>query len=210
MREKLSVLKFRIHPTMIPIIIILLLSGNVAHYAMILGSLLWHECGHLIAANKYKLKIEGCTIMPYGGEIRLAKTQLIRKKYRLVVAAAGPIATSFLLILALFMPGAIQEPLVYIQFFILFINLLPIWPLDGGRIIEILLSGKRPLYEIHEFFLKYSIITCLAVLLCCILLLPKSVFLLFLFLFILFQNIKEWRYRKYTKAFEKYALNILT
>lgn len=207
---KIKLQKFRIHPTMIPIIIILLLSGNVAHYAMILGSLLWHECGHLISASKYKLIIEGCTIMPYGGEIRLSKTQKIRKRHRLVVAAAGPIATLFLLIMALFMPGPLQEPLIYIQCFILFINLLPIWPLDGGRIVEILISGKEPMYEIHEFFLKYSIITCLAVLVCCILFLPKSVFLLFLFLFILFQNIKEWRYRKYTKAFEKYALNILT
>lgn len=210
MSGKVRLLKFRIHPTMIPVMILLLMSGDVAYYAMIFGSLIWHECGHLIVAVKYKLIIEDCTIMPYGGEIRLSKTQRVRKKHKLVVAAAGPIATVLLLLLTLLMPGPIQASLMYIQFFILSINLMPIWPLDGGRIIEILISGKQPLYEIHEWFLQYSIIICLAVVLCCIFLLPRSVIMLFLFIFILFQNVMAWRYRKYTKAFEKYALNILT
>lgn len=122
---------------------------------------LLHELGHGLAALAYGIKVEDITLLPIGGVARLARMprQPIRE---FVVAAAGPavnlaLAAPFF-VLALGLnggdwlsvlfglpgqkpgPAAIAGFLFTVNLSLFLFNLIPAFPLDGGRIVRALLA----------------------------------------------------------------------
>lgn len=202
--------KLRLHPTLLPLIIWLIITGQFSNYALLFISLCIHEFGHLLGAYILKVKVRTCIIMPYGGEIQFATQWLITKKQQFMIALGGPIATFLLYILAFFLPKTLSDPLQTIQGILLLINLLPIWPLDGGRLLEIVWSEKKSLQATRTSFLLVSISFCITSLVISILYFPQSLFFMLILFLLLFQNINAFRYRKYEQAFENVVLNRLT
>jgi Zn-dependent protease len=110
-------------------------------------SLLAHELSHSIVAIKNKLPISGITLFVFGGVAHMTKepeTPAIEFK----MAAAGPLcsfAISFLffvltqLFYSLKLPMALVVTTDYLSFINLMVgifNLIPGFPLDGGRILR--------------------------------------------------------------------------
>lgn len=205
-------MKMTIHPLFIPLLFSLVLYGNVSYYAIILSSLLIHEFGHIIAAFLMKVKIKRCVIMPYGGEIELEGGYAVSPKKELMIALGGPIATfvSYLIATAPFFNPLLAEPFIKVQILLLVINLFPIWPLDGGRIVFALIILIYKKARIYEMYLLFSFIFILGVMFVSFVFLPKSLFLFILTIFLFIQIVKEWRFRKYRIAFEKHVMNRLT
>lgn len=205
-------MKMTIHPLFLPLLLGLVLYGNVSYYAIILSSLLIHEFGHIFACFLMKVKIRRCVIMPYGGEIELEGGYSIHPVKEFIIAIGGPIATfiCFLIGNAPFFDPLLAEPFVKIQLVLLVINLFPICPLDGGRIVYsfILLFWKKA--KVYEMYLLFSFLFILFGMFISFVFLPKSLFLFILTIFLFIQIVKEWRFRKYRIAFEKYVLNRLT
>jgi stage IV sporulation protein FB len=209
-RVRPIVTRMVIHPLFLPLLFGMVLYGDVAYYAMILITLIVHELGHLIAAFLVKVKVERCVIMPYGGEIELASGASLNPKKQLIIALGGPIATCCCILVSPILDPLFAEPFLKLQLILLLINLIPIWPLDGGRIvfsIILIFSGKSRIYEL---FLLISLIIILLSVIITIILLPRSLFVFVLSIFLLIKIIHEWRYRKYRLAFEKYVMKRLT
>ena len=202
--------KLKLHPTLLPLIVWLIITGQFSNYALLFISLCWHECGHLVVANNLGVKVKSCIIMPYGGEILYETKWQITKSQQFKIVIAGPLATLLLYSAAFFFPENLSEPLQSIQKILLLINLLPIWPLDGGRILEIVWSEKKSLLSSRASFLLLSMACCLTCLILSIWYLPRSIYFILILLLLLFQNIKAFRYRKYEQAFENIVLNRLT
>ncbi|RKJ50888.1 stage IV sporulation protein FB [Butyricicoccus sp. 1XD8-22] len=102
------------------------------------------------------------------------------------------------------------DPFLKIQMILLLINLIPIWPLDGGRIVFSLILIFNRNARSYEFFLAISLILIILSVLITFILLPRSLFIFILSLFLLMKIISEWRYRKYRLAFEKHVMKRLT
>ncbi len=117
-----------------------------------------HELGHLFAGILFKLRPEKIEIMPFGFSIsfkistkeynrKIKKANLLELK-KIGVAIAGPL-TNFLIILITANTNIeIQKGLmiIYTNIVIMLFNLLPIYPLDGGRILKGILhiyKGKK-------------------------------------------------------------------
>jgi len=118
-----------------------------------------HELGHSFAAMHYKIKTKDITILPIGGLARLERMPE-KPKEELVVAIAGPLVNIALAILtALFITFPNEDKLTenliegihagnfFLNFFIVNIvlavfNLIPAFPMDGGRIFRALLAMK--------------------------------------------------------------------
>lgn len=118
-----------------------------------------HELGHSLAAKKYHIKTKDITILPIGGIARLEK---IPEKpiEELVVASAGPLVNIIIALITLpFISIPNSENLLlaisegvnasnfFLNFFIINIwlvlfNLIPAFPMDGGRIFRATLSMK--------------------------------------------------------------------
>jgi len=122
-----------------------------------------HEFGHALTAKKYGISTRSITLLPIGGLASLKKIPE-NPRQELLVAAAGPAVNVVIaIILAIFVPlesftgmeaEALEEELAMIDggnfFFYMFtvnialvlFNLIPAFPMDGGRIFRAALSMK--------------------------------------------------------------------
>jgi len=117
------------------------------------ASVALHELGHAWAAMRYGLRVESITLWILGG---LASLEAMPKEWNreLVIALAGPavsILTGLACYAALFvLPASAQVTLFVVgwlavtNLFLAVFNMLPAFPMDGGRVLRALLARKRP------------------------------------------------------------------
>ncbi len=137
-----------------------LIDWNAAGWGMtfillIYASILAHELGHMLAANFYGVRSSSVTIWPVGGVILLER-QPDTPQQDIVVALAGPavnIVIGTVLFGLLLWPIGLYDSLGFmsldvlyrlmaINFVLAMFNLLPIFPMDGGRILRAALTLK--------------------------------------------------------------------
>lgn len=135
-------------PSMIELITVGVISGII-----ILLSILIHELMHSFLAQKYGLVVSEIELYLFGGVSKIEKEPETPKS-EMVIAIVGPLSSiiiglSFLLILFLF-PFALP-PILYVTLLYTGIsnvglglfNLLPAFPVDGGRILRAILWSRR-------------------------------------------------------------------
>jgi len=120
---------------------------GVAGTVGLLFSLVFHELSHSVVARRYGLQIRGITLFIFGGVAEMA-SEPPSAKAEFWMALAGPAASlvlSFLfnmihqLGMALSWPEAIDAVAAYLSFINLILaafNLVPAYPLDGGRVLR--------------------------------------------------------------------------
>ncbi|MBN8917633.1 MAG: site-2 protease family protein [Rhizobiales bacterium] len=133
---------------------------GVLFVALLFFCVLLHELGHVFAARRYGVKTPDITLWPFGG---IANLERIPEKpsQELVVAIAGPavnvvIAVVLLVVLSFTLAGGdlkaedlakIEDPrtsmlvkLAGANIFLVLFNLIPAFPMDGGRVLRALLA----------------------------------------------------------------------
>ena len=110
-------------------------------------SIVLHEFSHAIVARRYDIPIKGITLFIFGGVAEM-EDEPPSARSELLMAIAGPIASYVLAVLfqslALALPGTASEaPLVALFAYLALINavlatfnLIPAFPLDGGRVLR--------------------------------------------------------------------------
>lgn len=124
----------------------LVLTGHFSNFFVFTSLIIIHELGHVIIALLFKYKVDKIVIYPYGGFTKLDTIVNTHIYKDLAVAVSGVIMQSiyFAVIFFLYNNGMIREYiynlfLLYHKSMIIF-NLLPIIPLDGFKIINLILS----------------------------------------------------------------------
>ena len=151
-------MRFKIDLKIFIFLILFYFTKQMETYVVIMVFAIIHELGHLVAGLALGMIPESIKLMPYGLSISF---KLIPKDYnkkigtgnlleikKIIVATAGPL-TNFFIILIIFnlkIDLISNLIIVYANLLIIIFNLLPIYPLDGGRILKSilnLLKGKR-------------------------------------------------------------------
>lgn len=96
-----------------------------------LTAVTFHESGHLIAIRLNHIPVSGIRISIFGAEISTGSMTAMQE---LLAAGAGPICSLLLLAFVPIFPVAALIGLVQGAF-----NLLPVYPLDGGRMLRSLI-----------------------------------------------------------------------
>lgn len=131
--------------------IIFYLSKQIEIYLVIMFFAFIHELTHLLAGILLKMKVKRISIMPLGFSVEFAvleenynkkilKSNILEIK-RIVIAIAGPLINLIICLVAsnLNIQYELKNMIIYSNFLIAIFNLLPIYPLDGGRIIKSIL-----------------------------------------------------------------------
>lgn len=122
------------------------LTGAGAMTLTAFGSILLHECAHALAAAVLGRPPQELELTPLGAVMRLEDEDRLPAVKRLLMLLAGPAMTLLLCFLAtsLTRTGVLSvqsgRMLFTANLAILMINLLPALPLDGGRVLSLLLG----------------------------------------------------------------------
>ncbi len=157
----------RFHFTFVILLIFLIVFGvsgrqsaaaSALYILALFASVLLHELGHALVARRYGLRILEIVMLPIGGVARLERSPKPREE--LWIALAGP-AVNFALAAALFAILALKgwwtpveklaEPtdanllqrVATGNLILALFNLLPAFPMDGGRVLRSLLAFTR-------------------------------------------------------------------
>ncbi|HZS47680.1 MAG TPA: site-2 protease family protein [Blastocatellia bacterium] len=113
------------------------------------GSVLLHELSHSLVAKAYKLPVQSITLHLFGGVSQMDR-EPARAREELFIAGAGPLMSIVLgiifggIYLATKSISVLSTPagwLAFINIFLAVLNLVPGFPLDGGRILRAALWG---------------------------------------------------------------------
>ena len=104
-----------------------------------------HELGHFETARIFKFEVDKIYLYPTGGISKFTGRINVSWYKDLLVLINGPLSQFIIyFILVIFYPYKNSiEILKYIHYSILLFNLLPIYPLDGGKIINILFNRNN-------------------------------------------------------------------
>ncbi len=145
-----------------PLIVLLALSGQSKMYLVFFIFTMAHEIGHLICGIILGLFPQKIKIMPLGISIMFKKDKTKWWK-KILISLAGPLTNITIAGAIILNNTANCEYIVYTNYIIALFNLLPIYPLDGGRVIKAILEAlysKNVVYtyikEINYIFLAIA------------------------------------------------------
>ena len=133
--------KISIHPSCYFLILFSFLSGYFTLIFLISLLLLIHECGHFFTAYLFNWQVDKIAFYPFGGVSKFNHEVNCPLKEELIVLLMGPFLqlVGYYLLIKIPFFSYYQDILRIINYNILLFNLLTIYPLDGGRILQIFL-----------------------------------------------------------------------
>ena len=139
--------KIRLHPSLLLAAVFpclgLLTWGQTA---LLWASATLHETGHVVAYRICKTRMKQITVLPFGICAVPENPLQTSPKNEVFCAAAGPIINLLVSVVLLALPfSADNETVLYLLYCnsaLFCVNMLPILPLDGGRMVYFALAAK--------------------------------------------------------------------
>ena len=146
---------FKIHSLTYLLIIISILSGRFKTIYLYLSLIVFHELGHLLMGLLFNWKIDKIYIYPLGGLTKF--NERLNRPFieEMFVTIMGPI---FQIILSIFINKYDNNIMFYSNILLTF-NLLPIIPLDGGKLLNILFFLFKPIKKSLKYIIMFSYLT---------------------------------------------------
>ena len=145
---------FKIHVLYYVVALVSFLTGNFKNFIIFSAIIIVHETGHIVGAWIFKWKIDKVILLPFGG-ITIFKENIDKSlKQELIIALLGPLFQ--ILFYLIFKDNATFN---HYNMAILLFNLLPIYPLDGSKILNIFFNELVSFKKTHMLTIVVSEIT---------------------------------------------------
>lgn len=192
------------HPFFVIIMLMSVLTGHFLELLALFAIVFIHEMGHVFAARMYGIKVLSVQMLPFGGVAVMEDAGDLTAGREIAIALAGPlqnvllIGASLLLHAAGIWDGPFLDYFIQSNLLIALFNLLPILPLDGGKISQAICSLALPYYATLTWSYRISLLFSLMLLgySCLPLLLGlggMQLNLLMIGLFLFYSNLMDYR-----------------
>ncbi len=193
-----------IHPILFFFLLVAMLTGMLVEFCIIFLIVFIHELGHYTCARVFRWRIRRIFLWVFGGVMETDEygTRPLREEF--LVTIAGPLQhiaiyfVIYILDIGAFLPESTLMLAYQYNSFILIGNLLPIWPLDGGKLVQLSLDSFFSFQVSHKWMIMISVVTIVCV---CFYVYSQewlSLSFVLLMIFLIWENRLEWK-RRYFK-----------
>lgn len=135
-------MKIKINIQIFAIALVLILTKQIEVYAWLMLFALIHELAHMCAGLSLKLKPKALEVQAFGISIVFESFENLEKN-KIIIASAGPFINILIAILFSFIHIKASSIIVNTNVLLAILNLVPIYPLDGGRILHAIICLKN-------------------------------------------------------------------
>lgn len=215
-------MRFRIDLKIFVFLIVFYFTKQIELYSTIMIFAIIHELGHLVSGLILGMKPEKIEIMPVGISISFKiKPQEYNKKIKkgnileikkILVAFAGPLTNFLIILIAMKLKFELIKTttIIYTNLLILIFNLIPIYPLDGGRILKGILHINIGKTKAEKYINNISLITTIIItaIFSILILYMKNIAILFIDIYLWYLVIKEnLKYKRREQIYKKILEN---
>jgi len=200
-------MKIVFHPLFIVVLVVSFIFGFGLVAIALLTAVLVHEFSHALVAAYFGVRTERLRLLPFGAEICIDCAVLSTDK-KVIILFAGSMGNILVAIALSSLLWLLPQFFLVIEILIIanavpgILNLLPIYPLDGGKILYLILQKKKwVVYWSNAFFGGLLIASCIfffnvALILLCVVMIININF-----------DLKPTNYTTYIKTLDKFCID---
>jgi stage IV sporulation protein FB len=158
-------MKVKVHPLFLLLLAAAFFTGLFVQAVVIFAIVVIHELGHICVAASLGYRVRDMELLPFGGVARLEHGTLgWSPRDETAIAIAGPLNNIFLVMVAVLMyqmhfwNESMTVFFIKGNLMIAFFNLIPAFPLDGGRILRAALSRTEGYKKATEVAVAMSFV----------------------------------------------------
>lgn len=140
-------MRFFVHPLFVITAVVAIFFTVTEFFIALTIAVFLHEFAHALIAKNFGVAVARITLAPFGGVLNL-QSKVLTPHQKSIIYLAGPLASLLLSLLFGVMVWLFPvifnylEYLVVANFLVGVINLLPIYPLDGGKVLAQVVSAR--------------------------------------------------------------------
>lgn len=195
--------KTKIHPLFWAVLLIGGATGLFKEIIMLFVIVLIHEFGHAFMAYHLGWRIRRISLLPFGGMAEMEEYGNRPVKEEILVTICGPlqhiwmISASYILLLTPVWSVGDHQMFIFHNLTILLFNLLPIMPLDGGKLIFSLKTFLLPFQKSYQLSIRLSFMVLLGLTYVSLFIIPFHLNLVAILVFLWTHLYLEWKQRHY-------------
>ncbi|MFC3883083.1 M50 family metallopeptidase [Bacillus songklensis] len=192
-----------IHPLFWAVFGIGIVTAHFQQLVILFFIVLIHELGHAAAASFFSWRIKRIMLLPFGGVAEVEEHGNRPFREELIVIISGPLthlvlmAISYVLVSFSIISYELHQQFIVQNMMILGFNLLPIWPLDGGKLLFLFFTRTLPFLQAYKKMLYASGSLLAGLLLFSAFFYFQQLHLWMVLGFLGFSIYHEWRHRQY-------------
>lgn len=186
-------------------------SRNWVFLLVITAIIVFHELGHFVAMKIFKYNELGIFFIPLLGAYVSGSKQEVSQRQSAIILLAGPVPGIIVGIIFLLIPGSGDillsdtislDEIAVAAIFLNLLNLLPIYPLDGGQLLHRLFLDNSKIIATIFLLISAGLLTWVAI--------RSGIYPLLIFPFMMITRmIRDWQYDKIVTKIEAEGIDLM-